>query len=313
MSSCRRLIAIGIAALCLAPSVVDAQYLGENLRGDTGLSAGSQPIPGIYFVVPFYNYDIDSIHNRDGNEISIGVFPEAKAWLPTVAVVTKTKVLGANYGFMVAPVNFMKDVIDVPRADLHKDTGFALYDGYYQPINLGWHTKKADVIAGYAFFAPTGDFDAGEGLGMWSHELSTGTTVYLGEQRKASVSTAAFYELHTTKKDTDIKVGSILTLEGGVAARFAKGAGAIGLAYYGQWKVTDDTGSDRPLLVLNALNLLGKQKVWGFGPEVTMPFFAKGTTVALATVRYFWETGATSSYQGRGLFVSVTLAKLMVP
>jgi hypothetical protein len=35
-------------------------------------------------------------------------------------------------------------------------SGFA--DTYVQPLNLGWHLKRADVNVGYAFNAPTGRF-----------------------------------------------------------------------------------------------------------------------------------------------------------
>ena len=42
---------------------------------------------------------------------------------------------------------------------------------------------RADFIAGYGFYAPTGRYEAGAddniGLGMWSHEIQGGTTLYV--------------------------------------------------------------------------------------------------------------------------------------
>src|SRR5262249_33690130 len=137
-----------------------------------------------------------------------------------------------------------------------------------------------------------------------------GLGVYFDKAHRVAAAIAADLELHSKKKDKDLHVGDILTLEGGLGGRFAKGAGAYGLAYYAQWKVSDDSGADLPVVELSTLNLLGKQHLYGFGPELTIPFFAKGTTVGLATVRYFWETGGRSTFEGRALFLAVTLAKL---
>jgi hypothetical protein len=298
-----------MAALAV-PCSAFAQYNGENVRGDNGLSAGSQPGPGFYASFVFYNYDVKSLRATDGTElVSLGV-QSVKFIAPAVAVVTKLKILGGNYGFAVIPVTGIENLIDVPRFGISTGKGYAISDIYFQPINLGWHTKSADFIAAYAFFAPTGDFQQHEGLGMWSHEISGGTTVYFGEARRFSAATAAFFEMHTKKQDQDLRVGNLLTLEGGVGARFAKGAGALGLAYYAQWKVSDDSGSDVPVVALTALRIYGRQRLYGIGPEISTPVFAKGATVGLVTFRYFWEFGVRSTFQGQGLFVSFTLARL---
>jgi hypothetical protein len=64
-----------------------------------------------------------------------------------------------------------------------EENHWAFSDLYVAPLNLGWTTSRADFIAGYAFSAPTGKYEVGgsdnQGLGMWSHELQGGTTVYL--------------------------------------------------------------------------------------------------------------------------------------
>lgn len=76
---------------------------------------------------------------------------------------------------------------------------------------------------------------------MWSYELSAGTTVYVDKSKPFSVATTAFWETHLTKEGTDgVRVGQLLTLEGGVGRSFLQGAGHVGLAYYAQWKLTHD-------------------------------------------------------------------------
>jgi hypothetical protein len=50
------------------------------------------------------------------------------------------------------------------------------------PVQLGWHTPRADYLAGYTVFIPVGEWELGgddnTGLGMWS-TLPGGTTLRL--------------------------------------------------------------------------------------------------------------------------------------
>ena len=51
---------------------------------------------------------------------------------------------------------------------------------------------------------------------------------------------------------------------------------------------------------------LGKHRVWGFGPDVTMPIATKSKLISFVNVRYFWETGAQLKTQGQALVVTAT-------
>lgn len=66
------LIAAAMTVLCLLPSTASAQLSGQNIKGDTGLKAGSQPPPGAYVAVPLWFYTADAVKDRDGNEILTG-------------------------------------------------------------------------------------------------------------------------------------------------------------------------------------------------------------------------------------------------
>lgn len=79
----------------------------------------------------------------------------------------------------------------------------------------------------------------------------------------------------------------------------------MGLAYVAQWKASEDTLGDLPSLLLT-----GKNRAFGLGPEITMPFFASGPWAGLVTVRYIWELGAQSSFEGQTLFVAATIARI---
>ena len=96
--------------------------------------------------------------------------------------------------------------LDAPRFGQNPGAGFG--DTYFQPLNLGWKFGRADVIAGFAIYAPTGRYTANNangdntGLGMWGFEPSIGTTVHLNEAKTWNASALASFEFHTDKRDT---------------------------------------------------------------------------------------------------------------
>lgn len=287
-----------------------AQMSGHNLKGDFGLMSGTQPAAGFYFAPLYMHYNGDTLRNRNGD--SIGIDPERKgsldanAYSAGVWYVSDLKILGANYGFVVfVPFTDNKLAIPILELETRTDTGFT--DLYFQPLNLGWHRERVDFTAGFGVFAPTGKytFNAPDnlGLGMWSFELYGGTTVFLDEAKSWHVATTAFYETHTKKENTELKAGDILTLEGGVGKSFMNGALNVGAAYYAQWKVTHD---ELGLNIDLPERLLSKHRVFGIGPEATIPIATKTKLIALVTGRYLWESGARSMVEGQTFLVTVT-------
>jgi len=223
-------------------------------------------------------------------------------------------VLGGNYSFSVWP-GVTNNALEFPPLGTDERVSTGLADSYVQPINLGWNTPRADFIAGIGVFAPTRDYEAGgdnnRGLGMWSYELFGGTTVYFDEARTWHFAATAFYETHGKKDGTDIRVGDLLTVEGGLGKSFMDGAANAGIAYYAQWKLSDDDfGIDLPELPNRRL---GKHRVYGFGPEVTLPLATKQTLFGFLNLRYLWETGARSSLQGNTFVVTLTFPLPGIP
>ena len=305
------IVSFGLVAA--APSAF-GQYTGENIRGDYGVNSGSQGAPGIYAIIPYYQQNSDRIKDSNGDLALRGVFQgfDLRYVIPTIYGVTSKKILGGSYGFAIAPpfTAFVPERASAQPPENH----WGISDTYIAPLNLGWARSRADFIVGYAFNAPTGKYEVGgsdnTGLGMWSHEIQAGTTVYLDHAKKYTVATSAFLELHTKKKDQDIKVGNILTLEGGAAYNIDKIGGAFGVGYAYQGKVTNDSGADIPVAALQATNLYGKNRVFGVGPDLTTSVFEHGRTIGFLNFRYYWEWGARSSFEGGTLFASFTIARL---
>ena len=236
-------VLLGVTLIFCA-SQARAQFLGHNTPGDYGLQSGSQAPPGIYLVAPLYvRYDADTFRNGLGNRLPAETDVAVNSYVFGVSWVSNTKVLGANYSLQFY-LPFTNNALEAPIVGLDQSTGTGLTDVYLQPINLGWHTKNADFIAGLGVFAPTGRYELGAddnlGLGMWSFEVFGGATFFFDEAKSWHLATTAFYETHTKKEGTDIRVGDILTFEGGFGKSLKQGMLNFGLAYYAQFKVTDD-------------------------------------------------------------------------
>ena len=266
----------GIAVLSVVLAAgAQAQLKGHYVPGFAGLQSGTQPPPGISVFLPVYFYTTDDIRNDDGE--SFGANPRVNATFlgPGVALVTNTKLLGGNFGASVAPLNFIKSRIEGNSLDV--PGSFAFTDMYVQPIQLGWEKPRADFVAGYGFFAPTGKWELGgddnAGLGMWSHLFQAGTTLRLDTTHEWTLSALGSYEIHSHKKDTDLKVGDLLTVEGGLGKTFLKleMAGGkpvptlvtnLGLVYYGQFKMTSDKAGQGTSLLEGS-----KDRVFAVGLE----------------------------------------------
>lgn len=302
--------------LILASGHSLAQFNGFNTKGDFGLQSGTQPDPGWYLVAPMYlRYSADQFRDANGD----AVLPDdadsldVNAYVGGLIWVSEKKLWGGNYSFQVYPA-WTNNNLEIPAFGVDDRVSTSFADLYFQPLNLGWHTSRFDFTAGLGIYAPTGRYEFGAddnvGLGMWGFELFGGTTAYLDAEKRWNLAATAFYETHTDKEGTDIRVGDLLTVEGGLGYSFLEGAASVGLAYYGQWKVTsDDLG-----LLSGVLPVppeledvrIGKHRVFGAGPELSLPLVIDNKLVALLNARYFWEWGARTQLEGRTFLFTAT-------
>jgi hypothetical protein len=274
---------------------VEAQLAGHNTRGDFGLSAATQPDPRFYLSAIYLNYSTSTIRNRNGDKLPTGGSLTVNAIAPMVWYVSDLKILGANYGVM-AWIPFQSNALEAPGIGINVSSDFGVGDLYVQPINLGWHLAQADIMAGFGVYAPTGRFTQGAndntGLGMWSYEFQGGATAFFDRAKSWSIAALGSFETASEKEDVDIKVGNILTVEGGLGKSFFDGAAQIGAAYFAQWKLSKDRIGSNPSINLN------KARTFGIGPEVALPIPLRKKVVALVRARYLWETGSRSTTEG---------------
>jgi hypothetical protein len=299
----RRIFWLGLIAVFF-PALCKAQYKGDHIPGFIGLESGSQAPPGFYVGNLVYVYPTDTIKDNAGHDFNLPGSLTTTADIILVNLVTNYKLFGGKIGGSIG-FPFIKDRIQFNSFDVR--TSFA-YSDTFAGATLGWELKRANITAGYNLYMPTGKFSSGAtdntGLGMWGNEFTLGSTVYLDQKKSWNVAATFALEFNTDKKGTNIKVGDLGTVEGGLAKTFYKKVSGpipivmnLGVAGYAQFKVTGDSGSDIPL-PLQGL----KDRVFALGPEFNM--FIPGPRLSLMA-RYEPEFGARNRTQGQTIVFSI--------
>ncbi|HTY41470.1 MAG TPA: transporter [Thermoanaerobaculia bacterium] len=303
----RRIFVVAAAAVLLSRAASGQQLI---IKGMYGMYAGTQAPPGLY-VGMFGNVNWqDEIKGPNGNAVK-GPSLTQEIFGPLIQWVSPYKILGGNYSAVVA-IPFANFALDFPRLDNQgASTGLALSQLYVSPFQLGWHSDKpmpifnggTDVLFAYTFYAPTGRYTPGAldntSFGMWCNEISLRATGFIGKEKEWSAAGALFYDINSKKQDVDWKQGNAINYMWGVGHTFGEKqtlmSGWFGVAGYAQWQVSSTTGVEVPEILQN-----NKSTVYGVGPELT-------ALQGALTVRYFWQYGAKTSTQGRGLYVQFAM------
>jgi hypothetical protein len=238
---------------CSSPLL--AQQKGQWVPGQFELNAGVIPDPGITYANLAFNYSANQLNGPNGNRIS-GITGTYSFWADenVFYYIPKHKFLGGYFmPYLVlthASGELVADFTGMNLSAAGGGSGFA--DMYVQPLNLGWHLKRADVNVGYAFFAPTGRFTQGAsnnvGSGYWGNLITSGTTFYVTKNKGTSLNLATAWEIHGQKSGTNITPGQAFTMEWGLGqvlplkkdmSRLLQ----LGFIGYDQWQVSHSSGT----------------------------------------------------------------------
>lgn len=293
-----------LLALLLAAFNCQAQYKGDHIPGIFGLQSGTQAPPGVYVGNLVWVYPTSTVKDNNGNDVNAPGSLTSTATLILVNVVMNYKLLGGKVGASVA-FPFIDNRIQLNSLDVN--SGFA-YTDMFAGATLGWNLRRADITAGYNLYIPSGRFSPNAtdntGLGMWGNEFMLGSTVHLDQKKLWNAAANFGIEFHTEKKNTDIRVGDLGTIEGGLGRTFYKKVNGpipmimnLGVAGYAQFKISSDSGSDIPA------DLRGlKDHVFALGPEFSM--FIPGPRLTLLA-RYEPEFAARDRTQGHTIVFSI--------
>ena len=288
------LIVVG-GLLAQSPATQAQLPLGSHYpNGAEGLNGANLPPPGIYLRDYNFFYSADAV---DGGPKDIDVLAVVQA--PRLIWITDKKILGANYGADILVPFFYKQVSSQQLGATDK---FGLGDIHVEPLVLSWHLDKFDLAAGYAFWAPSGSFDASTpihtltspGNGYWGHMLTLGGVWHPDAEKTWSVSLLNRYEINMKQDQTHITPGNMWTLEWGVGKSVTKSVD-VGVAGYIQQQVTRDHGAGAAR---------SEGHVIGLGPEVSV--FCQKLKM-FTSLRYIYEFEAKDRPYGH--LVALTLTK----
>jgi hypothetical protein len=273
------------------------------------------PLPptGVYGSIYTLYYRTDDFRDRDGDhvdsirirnrtldvELSLDLYSIA----PTFVWASGWKLLGAEYGLMIsAPLGgpSVQAGLAIGSFGLEaEESAFGLQDIFVQPLWLTWRLPSAELSLVYAFYAPTGRFEAGasdnRGLGFWTHQIQASGAWYFLQKATALV-LAGTFEVNQNKEDVDVRPGSVFTLDYGMSQYLPVGAGLIelGLRGYSQWQVTDDEGS-------GVRNPDARTQVHGIGGQLGYVLPKLGLGIA---AKYVYEYYAESRFRGHAVTFS---------
>jgi len=232
-----------------------AQQKGQWVPGQFGLNAGVIPDPGVTYANLALNYSSSQLNGPHGNSVS-GINGTYSFWVDEniLYYVPKHKFLGGYFMPYVAITYANGELVaNITGTNLNTGAGGSGFaDMYVQPINLGWHLKRADFNLGYAFVAPTGRFTQGAsnnvGSGYWGNDITSGTTVYITKNKGTTANLATAWEIHGQKRGTNITPGQTFTAEWGFGQvlplkKDMSSLLQVGLVAYDQWQTSKSTGT----------------------------------------------------------------------
>jgi hypothetical protein len=126
----------------------------------------------------------------------------------------------------------------------------------------------------------------------------TGTTFYLTKNKRTTLNLTTDWEIHSSKRGTDMTPGQAFTMEWGLgqtlplAKDFSKLL-QIGLTGYDQWQVTDNGGTIGPGI---PASILPKYSVHAIGFQTNFILPKKNLNFSF---KYLPEYSATAHSQGR--------------
>jgi len=291
---------LSVAALAQTPPPIRGVYT----PGFSATNSGVLPSPGLTYSNTFLAYSFDQVVGPNGKTVtrapSVGVLIDINAFF----YVFKKKIIGGNFA-MAAGLPFSNSSISsVHLGAVAGGAGFA--DSYYQPLTMGWHLKRADITAGYAFFAPTGRFIPGAtnnvGTGHWTNAPTAGETIYLTKNKATAVNAYQMVEFHTPQTGTNIQAGSTFDLDYSLTQMLPlKKDHSIllqpGLIGYGQWQLSSNSGPSIDPIVAASTHYV--VNAMGVGANVILP-----ARHVFLGVKWFNEFGNRNTTEGHSFQIN---------
>jgi hypothetical protein len=285
-------VAAFFAAWLVASHGSAQEDLGQRIPGSLGLDAGRQAPAGIYAADRVFLYASRAVADTNGNRLPVGFSLSGVA-----------DAVGASGAWEIKPIRtYVNASFGAPFATVWGNlsppptsiSGTGLADLYLAPLGLGWRFRRFEMVTGYGMYIPTSHLQIP--ADHFTGELSAGGTVFFDARKAWRASALAAYRWNARNKGMDITRGSTVVVQGGAGVTLAR-VFDVGLAGYGLWQLSDDSGSAIPAALAGA-----RVVQIGMGPEVDL---AVPSARCRFTVRYEHDLAVQSTFVGQILVVSV--------
>ncbi len=278
---------------CHAQQPISGSFAPGNF---TGMKGGLTPQKGHFMVENgTLIYNNRNFVNSSGENLSIDPV-NVLANRTVLSYVPNWDVLGGRY-WAGAIIPFANTPI---RPQPNSELAFQLSDIIIMPVGLGWTNENLHYQFLYLIWLPTGRFNVGAsnnvGKGLVGHMISGAVTWLQPTELPWSATAALRTEILGKQKTTNIKPGTVMTIEGGVGKEVARGLD-LGLTYYVMQQVAKEQNS--PAGVDNSL-----YSASAIGPEIN--WRPKGLDGFQAAFRSYFEIQARNS--SKGIFSVISLS-----
>lgn len=297
-------VAISMLAFLAAPA--HGQVRGMYSPGSTLTGAGTLAAPGFSYSNQLWSGSASELKGPNGDVLPLETFGATYIDNNTIIYVSKFKFLHAHIQLSldIAFANGRFSLRDPLVPGLTEAAASAgLTNSVFVPFGLGWQWKHVDFQASYAASAPTGRYTPGASnnlnSGYWTNFLQTGATIYLNKSRSTQVSLFNAYAWNTTQEGTGIHPGQNDSLDYSLSQTFSLSRSGnwsllAGVAGYGQWQTTDNSG-------MGSLRDSLKYRVTASGFTFVLNTPYKSFDLAAG---FLWEYGARNTFQGRTMTIT---------
>ncbi len=303
-----RSCAFRLAGACAGWGAASAGEMGHYVAGSWSPRDVIAAPPGIIAAAPyiaFYSAD----EARTGSGVPIdgrnGLYAGTDSWMftPVNVFAPKTRVLGADWSITLVPAygeagaNARLTALG-ERITLFETNRTAIGDTYVVPATLTWTLDEYwSLSAQYAFWAPTGSYDAQRadnvGLGYWSHDFRGTVSWFPLGNPGMLVSASLVYEVNGKKEGFDLTPAPHAAFELGYSMAFSERLLA-GVNFNALKETQDASGSDAAED--------GRDRMYSAGLEGTY-WIAPGKLGA--TVRINYEFDVRDRFEGTTFVVGL--------
>jgi hypothetical protein len=164
---------------------------------------------------------------------------------------------------------------------------------------LEWSIPHLDALLSYAFYAPTGRFEANAldnvGLGYWEHQVQAGAAFHVDEAKTLSFILVNTWEMNQSVQDLDTHPGNRFNLNWAISKIWLDGYLETAILGYDQWQMGPNTGRDVLPFRRGVLD-----EVHAAGVQLSIPKFG-------LALHYLHEFGARARFQGSMLSLAFAL------